>query len=433
MTTYGPAPQNEANLVIMRDNSEMRLTELHGILIDDQATSLNTKTSPDTEKKIVQKIVDRSDSTKLTQAFQAVVSDNSLINMFLPARTAQLTDRLIDKFMRLGQKTKNIYIKDAATSAPYHLYCTCLNLTTDRDMKLRTRKSDIFIFSKLYCGSKTTSFMPTLNYRRGMTKVARAMTISGAAVDSSLGRNTFFAQSFAATLFNIRLGQWMENPGYKNGKYASWNEDGVFWLPYLLMEALGMSDSRRRLIHLSDGGHTGDNLGLIPLFQRQCSVIIAVDAEADPDYEFVSLRHALRYLDVDTRVHISLDLDHIRPDKATGLCSLPFAIGGIDYLDANGNTVDNGCIIILKAAVTPDMSWQLRKHKEDHPEFPQETTADQFFSEDQFEAYRHLGKEMADILFAAIPSLEKGTLDCHQILQEYYAWLNAREMIDSST
>ena len=33
----------------------------------------------------------------------------------------------------------------------------------------------------------------------------------------------------------------------------------------------------------------------------------------------------------------------------------------------------------------------IRQYAESHPEFPHEPTSDQFFDENQFEAYRHLG------------------------------------------
>jgi hypothetical protein len=38
---------------------------------------------------------------------------------------------------------------------------------------------------------------------------------------------------------------------------------------------------------------------------------------------------------------------------------------------------------------------RIRGYKGAHPDFPDETTADQFFDEDQFDAYRLLGNEIA--------------------------------------
>jgi hypothetical protein len=428
LTTYGAARQNSTHLEVKRENMEMLLAELHGVpesSIPLHGPKVRRSGSCST---IVQKVVDQEAVAKSMKIFESLILDNSMFKIFLSTTAANSMRVLFSKIPKFSRKIGTIVICEAATSAPYHLFCACLNLNTDRDMKLRTRKSDIFIFSKLYCGSPTTEYMPTRNYRSGTTKVARAMTISGAAIDSSLGRNTFFAQSFAATLFNVRLGQWLENPGYKKGRYAHWNEDVVFWPFYLMLEALGISDNRRRLIRLSDGGHTGDNLGLISLFQRRCRLIISVDAEADPNYSFGSLMNVLGYLEVDTRTRVQFNLEKIHPEQQTGLCELPFTIGSIEYMDDNGMITCRGCIIIIKSAVTPDMTELLRKHKSKYPAFPQETTADQFFSEDQFEAYRCLGREMAIILLRAIPSLATGTIDCSKILSEYDAWLLTRKL-----
>ncbi|SHO44843.1 hypothetical protein [Desulfopila aestuarii] len=416
LATYGPNPQQPDSLEIKRDNIEMQLTDLHGSC----ARTVQAEEDPPIENAISLQSYGPSDNTQITSSIITQSAENRKLTPKLLSNLPLFVT--FKKRLGIGNTLRDEYLTDAATSAPYHLYCACLNLTTDRNMALRTRKSDTFVFSKLYCGSKTTSFLPTCSYRRGKTKMARAMTISGAAVDSTLGRNTFFAQSFATTLFNVRLGQWLENPGYNGGIHAHKQENLVFWPLYLGMEALGMSDSRRRLIHLSDGGHTGDNLGLLPLFDRHCGLIIAVDAEADPEYEFGSLLTALSYLQTDAQARVRLDLTPITPDPQSGLCQAPFVLGEIEYLDTLKNVSQRGCLLVLKSAVTKQMSLLLQRHKKKFPDFPQETTADQFFCEDQFEAYRQLGREIANVLFGALPSLTKANFDCQQLLEEYIQW-----------
>lgn len=416
MSTSGPVGQGSDNLEIKRDNIEMRLSDLHGCC---QTFDAQHKSPP--ARAIAQGVYGPSAESK---KFAAILNALPNVSWVTPELLIALPlPQVFKDFFDLKMKTKPEYLTAAATSAPYQLYCACLNLTSDRNMHRRTRKSDTFLFSKLYCGSTTTGFLPTRSYRGDETKVARAMTISGAAVDSSLGRGTFFAQSFAMTLFNIRLGQWLENPGYRHGRFAYRQEGGIFWPAYLIMEACGMSDARHRLVHLSDGGHTGDNLGIVPLFERGCGLIVAVDAEADPGYGFGSLLTALRYLENDDNIRVRLDLDNISPDSKTGLCRAPFALGAIEYLDAEKRVAASGCLLVLKAAVTAEMSLQLRKHKARYPDFPQETTADQFFSEDQFEVYRLLGKEIADLVFSALPSLTQEKIDCESLQLEYAAWL----------
>lgn len=298
----------------------------------------------------------------------------------------------------------------AVTSAPYHLYVSSVNLATERDMNFRSRKSDVFVFSKLYCGSSVTGYIDTAVYRSGDTKVARVMTISGAALNSAVGRETFFAQSFAATLLNIRLGQWLENPAFRAGSRVHLQENCVLWPIYMAMEALGMSDSHHRLLHLSDGGHSGDNLGLIPLLQRRCRLILVMDAEHDPDYRFSSLAHAIRYADVDLGISVDLHLDSLTPNKA-GYTDAHFAIGRIHYPATDHYPCgEDGWIIVLKSSVTKANGVSIQKFKEAHPTFPQESTADQFFSEDQVEAYRQLGRAMAKSLLTVHPELARGEL-----------------------
>lgn len=297
-----------------------------------------------------------------------------------------------------------------ATSAPYHLVCTCLNLATDRDAAYRTRKSDIFLFSRLYCGSRATGFVDTEVYRAGETKLARAMTISGAAADSAIGRETFFAQSFACALFNIRLGQWLENPAYRCGTEVWRQERGVFWPWYLGMEALGMSDRRHRLVHLSDGGHTGDNLGLIPLLERRCRLVLAVDGEQDPDLGFRSLMHALQYVQSDLGIQVDLPLKDLCPDDK-GLVASHYALGTIRYPQTPTLQASMGVLAVLKSSVTAKDDDTVRKYRDSHQLFPHETTLDQFFAEDQFEAYRRLGQAMAAQLVAEHPELAQGRLE----------------------
>ncbi len=269
-------------------------------------------------------------------------------------------------------------------------------------------------FLPVYCGSRVTGYVDSGFYRSGMTKVARAMTISGAAADSAIGGKSFLAQSFAATLFNIRLGQWMENPAFRNGRYAARRENWVFWPKYLLMEALGLSDARSRLVHLSDGGHTGDNLGIVPLLQRRCRLILVVDAEYDPEYSFASLLNAIRFARIDLGVQIDIDLKAMQPDKQ-GFLPSHFAIGRIHYpaRESGESGVQElpettGYLVVLKSSLVASDEAALLKFRQRQPGFPQQSTGDQFFSEMQFEAHRMLGRAMIDTLFERHPELAQG-------------------------
>jgi hypothetical protein len=56
---------------------------------------------------------------------------------------------------------------------------------------------------------------------------------------------------------------------------------------------------------------------------------------------------------------------------------------------------DKGTLIYLKTTFFRELSADLYGYKKDHPQFPDEPTSDQFFDENQFEAYRELGFQTA--------------------------------------
>jgi Patatin-like phospholipase len=297
------------------------------------------------------------------------------------------------------------------TSAPYHLVMAALNLTASRDMTRRNRKSDYFLFSKLYCGSESTGYMRSDRYRSGETKLARAMTISGAAASSAIGAQTFLAQSFALTFLGVRLGQWMENPRYRDGRRANRNEGGVFWPFYLLREMIGSTDATRRLVNVSDGGHTGDNVGICLLLKRRCAVIIACDAEADSLSAFGSLTEALRQIYIDENIRVEMDLDRLRPDPVTKRSARHWAVGRIRYppIPAQGGAAatpaETGYLVVLKSSFVggTEDSEPLKNYKQENPEFPHQSTVDQFFDDDQFESYRELGDHIGSRALDRLP------------------------------
>ena len=59
--------------------------------------------------------------------------------------------------------------------------------------------------------------------------------------------------------------------------------------------------------------------------------------------------------------------------------------------DGNGGLRESGTLILVKTTMVRGLSLETRGYKGEHPAFPDESTADQFFDEQQFEAYRELG------------------------------------------
>jgi hypothetical protein len=277
-------------------------------------------------------------------------------------------------------------------TAPYMLISAAINLPGSRDLTRKDRKSGYFLFSKYYCGSRQTGYRATEHYRDGGTKLSRAMTISGAAVSTAMGSNTFFAESFVLAVFNVRLGYWMANP-----RLNSW-DSFVFWPRYLLQEIFNKANERTRVVNLSDGGHTGDNVGIYPLLERKCQVIIACDAEADAGLSFGSFTEALRHAYVDLGVTVDIDLSLIRPDPVTGLSKSHCAVGRVKYPECPDRP---NWIIYLKNSLTGDEPAPVLNYRTSNPAFPHESTVDQFFDDAQFESYRALGVHIAEDALAS--------------------------------
>lgn len=289
--------------------------------------------------------------------------------------------------------------KKEAALAPYLLVNTAINLEASNDLKSRGRRADSFIFSPLYVGSRSTGYADT----RDMEKAVRdldlgmAMATSGAAASANMGIHTVRVLTFSLSLLNIRLGYWLANPGMLKdyGKKKLRAGIGPY---YFSLETFGLLDEARLNVYLTDGGHI-ENLGIYELLRRRCKVIVAVDAEADPELTFSSLSRLEVLARIDRGYRINLPWRPVQESYRenirrgfqkdgswNGFEGPHGCIGRIDY--GNG---DHGVLIYIKACLTGDETSYLMDYWRRHPTFPHETTVDQFFSEEQFEAYRCLG------------------------------------------
>jgi hypothetical protein len=300
-------------------------------------------------------------------------------------------------------------LNSPGSNAPYHLINVALNLQASKAPDLRGRKSDLFLFSKRFVGSDRTGFTETKTmeeYDQHMD-LATAMAISGAAAAPNMGTSTNRSLVFIMTLLNIRLGYWLPNPMRINSKnwFDRFGLKGA--KPTLIWrEALGNLDSTGSHINISDGGHI-ENLALYPLLKRQCKYIIAIDGEADPKMTFGGLVKLMRFARIDMGVEIDVDLEALRKDDG-GNSSAHWAIGNIRY--GNG---DQGKLLYMKLSVVGDEPEYIRSYQNDNPQFPHESTADQFFAEDQFEAYRALGEHACKNMFKdkAVLEIYKGFIN----------------------
>ena len=286
---------------------------------------------------------------------------------------------------------------------PYPIHNATLNLVAGKELAWQERKGTAWAFTPLasgfdvYGGRRTQrldpdGYRPTSGYLetdRGLT-VGTAMGISGAAASPNMGAGTTPAMSFLLTLFNVRLGWWLGNPRHRR----AWPEMGPrVGLFSLVAELFGQTDETSRYVYLSDGGHF-ENLALYELIRRRCRFIFATDAGADPDLAFSDLGNAVRKCCTDFGIEIDIDPDEIRRDPGTGLSRWHCAVGRIRYDKVDPGAAP-GILVYLKASLTGDEPMDSQAYAAKNPEFPHQSTADQWFSESQFESYRKLGEHVA--------------------------------------
>jgi hypothetical protein len=294
---------------------------------------------------------------------------------------------------------------------PFHLFNTAINLSGAKSLAQQDRKANSFTLTPLACGNPRLGFRPTADGDKGRQKgfagnltVGRAVAISGAAANSNMGERTSPALAALMTLFNVRLGWWVGNPRDSR----RWNMAGPKWaLGSLLVEMMSGTDSEHGFVNLSDGGHF-ENMGVYELVRRRCRYIIAVDCGADPGHEFEDLSNLVRKCRIDLGIEIQINSDSVRRDPKTGRARWHCAIGAIryDYLDANAPL---GTLVYIKPVMTGDEPPDLVNYAGKHSDFPQQTTADQFFDESQFESYRELGHHTAWAVFTEAARWSRGS------------------------
>jgi hypothetical protein len=264
------------------------------------------------------------------------------------------------------------------------------------------RKAASFMMTPLFCGydlpefrndPTVKPFQPTSNRE---IYLGLAMATSGAAASPNMGYHSSPPLAFLMTMFNVRLGWWLGNT--RNAK--DWERGGPrIGLACLLSELLGRTHNKQRNIYLSDGGHF-ENLGIYELVRRRCRFIIACDAGQDPEMKFGDLGNAIEKCRTDFGVDIEIDIEPIRHDGEGGRSRWHCAVGTIHY-DRLDSTLPEGTILYLKSSLTGDEPTDVQRYAAEQPLFPHQSTADQWFTESQFESYRMLGQHIAERVIEA--------------------------------
>jgi choline dehydrogenase-like flavoprotein/cytochrome P450 len=268
------------------------------------------------------------------------------------------------------------------------------------------------------------------------------IAISAAAVATGAGRYTSVAQALLLGFLNLRVGYWWDSnirAGMRPGRYPpnAWRWLKALPANMVRMQATLLNEWRgyfpgpaEKLWYLSDGGHF-ENSGLYELVRRRLPFIIAVDAAQDGEYQLGDLAVLTRQVRLDFGAEFEW-LDP-RPSRAKGrrgwtpfdeaLRSAPVpewirffvqpdAVGALADLQRGGASCcalarisyasgpqRTSWLLLLKANLAPPIPVDVRNYADQHPAFPNESTANQFFRDDQWESYRALGQCAGEMVF----------------------------------
>jgi hypothetical protein len=288
---------------------------------------------------------------------------------------------------------------------PLHIVNIALNLVQGDNPAWQQRKAESFTVTPLHVGSFRLGYRRSKEYGKNdkgeAISLGTALAISGAAASPNMGYHSSSAITFLLTLFNIRLGWWLGNPGVA-GSQTFDRSYPKFAIGPLLAETFGLTNDRNPYVYLSDGGHF-ENLGLYEMVLRRCQFIVVSDAGRDPKCEFEDLGNAIRKIRVDLGIPIELHPVPLpiyprQKEKLGKYC----AVGTIDYAKVDGIGVEPGILLYFKATFYGKEPIDVFHYAQANVEFPHEPTSDLWFNESQFESYRRLGLYTLDEAIAEL-------------------------------
>ncbi|OLF53862.1 hypothetical protein [Pseudomonas chlororaphis] len=383
-----------------------------------------------------------------TSSFQGYYSAR-LVRAYMGASNGKRfngTDEQRRKHMSVAEPLANddISVKDyyAPNAGPLHLINVTMNLTVDPAEQLvqRDRKGKPLCLAPGLVDAESadkgqgTFILDGKFYPRGQENIAKSeidyplsigqwIGLSGAAFTTGLGRATNLGMSLLLGLANVRLGNWWPS-GFIDGRPAAPQTLGLKmsrWLPthtYLFYEMTAQFHGHRRdFQYLSDGGHFENTAAYELLRQeRQVELIVLCDCGCDPDYQFDDLSNFIRLARIDHGLEIRENADIAEREGLRDVfgCMADFqvAASGKDrrcalLLDVY-SCVEPGKrisrVLVLKPRLIAGLSLDVLNYALANKSFPNQTTADQFFDEAQFESYRKLGLSIGQTLFGDGPN-----------------------------
>lgn len=166
---------------------------------------------------------------------------------------------------------------------------------------------------------------------------------------------------------------------------------GLLWA-----ETLGHCSYRQTWMYVTDGGHY-DNLGLVAALRddNHNDRLIVLDASGDHPDRWSTIGGAIALARADAGYTVDLDPSQMRPEVpalAAGEVRQPWVHG--TFKGRGG--VSPGHLWVTKLGWWHDSSWDVRAYAAAHPSYPCDSTAQQLYDADEFEAYRALGYQAVE-------------------------------------
>jgi hypothetical protein len=265
--------------------------------------------------------------------------------------------------------------------------------------------------SQRTCASPDGAERSMRQYPSERMTLEEAVAISGAAFNPLQARNPLVL--VLMTLLNLRLGQWLPirqarrrlGDGFLQ-RFLSRPTWFALLLDYFFL------GREWHFAFLTDGG-IYENLGVEPLLNRECSIIVAADATQDGQYGFDDFLRVLRRARVRFGIRIvravgdteqPLRLTAVQPRRRAGrraraalalrnrpLSARHWLLARIVYPSGR-----QGFLVCIKPTLNGDEGADLLGHAAQNAQFPHDPTLDQMYDERQFESYRQLGYHIAE-------------------------------------